>query len=57
MLDVVTNLINANDIYQMNTGFLLLGSMAEGCSDRLKKNLQNPVMNVLIPKGLSHPAP
>ena len=31
--------------------------MAEGCHERLKKNLANPVMNVLIPKGLSHQAP
>ena len=31
--------------------------MSEGCSDKLKKNLQNPVMNVLIPRGLQHEAP
>ena len=31
--------------------------MAEGCAEKLKKNLQNPVMNVLIPKGLNHAAP
>ena len=31
--------------------------MAEGCSDKLKKNLQNPIMNILIPKGLNHQAP
>ena len=31
--------------------------MAQGCSERLKKNLQKPVMNVLIPKGLNHQAP
>lgn len=28
--------------------------MSEGCSERLKKNLQNPMMNVFIPKGLAH---
>lgn len=31
--------------------------MCEGCTDKIKKNLQNPIMNVLIPKGLNHQAP
>lgn len=41
----------------MNTGFLILGSMSEGCSDRVRRHLPNPIMNVLIPKGLVHEAP
>jgi hypothetical protein len=57
LLEAATKLINSEDIHKNNTGFLLLGSMAQGCSERLKKNLQNPVMNVLIPKGLAHNAP
>lgn len=57
LFEAATSLINSNDKNQANTGFLILGSMAEGCSDKLKKNLQNPVMNVLIPRGLQHQAP
>lgn len=57
LLEASIALINADDVNKNNTGYLLLGSMAEGCSERLKKNLQNPVMNVLIPKGLSHSSP
>ena len=57
LLEAATLLINSADMNQNNTGFLVLSGMAEGCSERLKKNLQNPVMNVLIPKGLSHQAP
>ena len=40
----------------MNTGFLILGAISEGCADKLKKNLQNPVMNQLIPLGLNNMA-
>ena len=57
LFEAATALINSNDKNQANTGFLILGSMSEGCNDKLKKNLQNPVMNVLIPKGLQHEAP
>ena len=57
LFDAAITLINSADINQNNTGFLVLAGMAEGCSERLKKNLANPVMNVLIPKGLSHQAP
>jgi vesicle coat complex subunit len=41
----------------MNTGYLVLGAISEGCAEKIKKNLQNPIMNVLIPKGLAHSAP
>lgn len=57
LFEAATALINSADKNQANTGFLILGSMSEGCNDKLKKNLQNPVMNVLIPKGLQHEAP
>lgn len=57
LFESVTAMINSNDIHQMNTGFLVLAGCSEGCFDRLKKNLPNPIMNILIPKGLSHPAP
>ena len=40
----------------MNAGFLILGSIAKPCAERLKRNLANPIMNVLIPKGLEHQA-
>ena len=55
-MEAATALINSNDVNQNNTGFLILGSMSEGCSEKLKKNLENPVMSVLIPRGLSHEA-
>lgn len=54
LFEASTALINSNDKNQANTGFLILGAMCEGCSDKLKKNLSNPIMNVLIPKGLQH---
>ena len=57
LLEASVSLINSEDINKNNTGFLLLGGMAEGCAEKLKKNLQNPIMNVLIPKGLNHTAP
>ena len=57
LLEAAVALINSDDTNQNNTGFLVLSGMAEGCQHKLKKNLQNPVMNVLIPKGLSHQAP
>ena len=57
LLEASVSLINSEDINKNNTGFLLLGGMAEGCAEKLKKNLQNPIMNVLIPKGLSHASP
>lgn len=41
----------------MNAGYLILGAISQACSERLKKNLPNPIMNKLIPKGLEHPAP
>lgn len=41
----------------INTGFLVLGATCEGCAEKVKKNLQNPIMNVLIPRGLAHNAP
>lgn len=36
---------------------MVLGAICEGCADKVKKNLQNPIMNVLIPLGLAHSAP
>jgi hypothetical protein len=57
LFEAVTNLINSNDVHRMNTGFLVLGSMSEGCSEKVKRNLPNPIMNTLIPKGLAHEAP
>jgi hypothetical protein len=36
----------------MNAGFLILGSISKPCAERLKKQLPNPIMNRLIPKGL-----
>lgn len=57
LFEAVTNLINSNDVHRMNTGFLVLGSMSEGCSEKIKRNLPNPIMNTLIPKGLAHEAP
>lgn len=54
LFEAANSLINSSDKNQANTGFLILGSMSEGCSDKMKKNLQNPIMNVLIPKGLQH---
>lgn len=57
LFEAITNLINSNDIHAMNTGYLVLGSMSEGCSERVKRNLPNPIMNILIPKGLAHEAP
>ena len=32
-----------------------MASISQSCSERLKKNLANPIMNKLIPKGLEHP--
>lgn len=50
-------LIKSEDADKINTGFLVLGAICEGCAEKIKKNLQNPIMNVLIPRGLNHPAP
>ena len=47
-------LINSDDINKMNTGFLVIGATCEGCAEKVKKNLSNPIMNVLMPKGLNH---
>lgn len=37
----------------MNAGFLILAAMSEGLQDQLRRSLQNPLMNKLIPMGLS----
>ena len=52
-LTAVTRLIDSNDVNQMNAGFLILASITEGLQDLVRRNLKNPIMNVLIPKGLS----
>lgn len=57
LFQAATTLINSTDYNQNNTGFLVLAAMTEGCRDRMKKNLQNPIMNVLIPKGVAHEDP
>lgn len=57
MFEAVTALINSNDVHKMNTGYLVLGSMSEGCAERVRKHLPNPIMNTLIPKGLANEAP
>lgn len=36
----------------MNSGYLLLASVTEGLQDQVRRNLQNPIMNKLIPTGL-----
>ena len=41
----------------MNTGFLILAQMCEGLSDQLGRNLQNPIMNILVPAGLKSQYP
>jgi hypothetical protein len=56
LFDIAVKFIQSNETNQMNTGFLILGAISEGCADKLKKNLQNPVMNQLIPLGLNHSA-
>lgn len=57
LLEATIACINSTDVNQNHTGFLVLSATTEGCADRVKKNLQNPIMNVLIPKGLNHAAP
>jgi len=57
LFEAAVALINSEDCDKMNTGFLVLGSACEGCAEKVKRNLPNPIMNVLIPKGLAHPAP
>lgn len=56
IFDIIVNLVNSNDVNKMNAGFLIMGSISKFCAERLKRNLANPIMNVLIPKGLEHPA-
>jgi len=36
----------------MNAGFLILAAITEGLQDQVRKNLSNPIMNSLIPRGL-----
>lgn len=57
LLEIIQILVNSNNSVQMNAGFLIMAQMCEGCSYYLSRNLQNPIMNTLIPKGLAHPAP
>lgn len=57
LFEAAIALINSEDVNKMNTGFLVLGATCEGCAEKVKKNLSNPIMNVLIPKGLAHEAP
>ncbi|CAK60429.1 unnamed protein product (macronuclear) [Paramecium tetraurelia] len=33
-------------------GFLILAAITEGLQDQIRRQLQNPIMNVIIPKGL-----
>lgn len=56
IFDIIVKLIDSEDPNKMNAGFLILASISQACSDRLKRNLANPIMNKLIPKGLEHPA-
>lgn len=39
----------------MNAGFLILAAITEGLQDQVRRSLQNPIMNALIPKGLNDP--
>ena len=57
LLDASMSFINSDDPNRCNTGFLVLSATTEGCADRVRKNLQNPIMNTLIPRGLNHNAP
>ena len=57
IFDIICKLIDSGDVNRMNAGYLILGAISQACSERLKKNLPNPIMNKLIPKGLEHPAP
>ena len=37
LFEAAVALINSEDINKMNTGFLVLGAMCEGCSEKIKK--------------------
>ena len=53
LLESCDQFIKSQQPDKMNTAFLLLAQMAEGCSELLERNLSNPVMNVFIPAGLN----
>ena len=57
LFEAAVKLINSEDPNQANTGFLVLGAACEGCAEKVKRNLANPIMNILVPKGLAHSAP
>ena len=57
MDEIITPLINSNDPNLMNTGFLVMAGLSDGCSERMRRSLANPIMSTLIPKGLNHPSP
>ncbi|CAD8054568.1 unnamed protein product [Paramecium sonneborni] len=51
-LETIIKLIDSGDVNQMNAGFLILAAITEGLQDQIRRSLQNPIMNVIIPKGL-----
>lgn len=55
-LEAVTNLIHSGDPNKMNSGFLIMAQLAEGCYEQIARNLANPIMNDFMVKGLNHPA-
>ena len=57
LLEIITNLITSGVNNKINTGFCILASITEGCSEQLKPILSNPIMNVFIATGLANEAP
>jgi len=49
----VEKLIRSNDENLMNSGFLILSGISEGCSHLLKNDLEELILKDLIPLGLS----
>jgi hypothetical protein len=57
LLEAVNTLVHTNESDKMNSAFLILAHMAEGCVEQIQKNLANPIMSEYIPLGLNHQSP
>ncbi|EAR86075.2 karyopherin, putative (macronuclear) [Tetrahymena thermophila SB210] len=56
LLEAITALIHSGEPNKMNSGFLILAQLAEGCYEQIARNLANPIMSDFMVKGLNHPA-
>lgn len=57
LLACVEGLLQSDSAERVGAAYLILAAMAEGCAERLRVNLSNPLMNIIVPRGLASEHP